>query len=327
MTLSGDPSRTRFVCPRDQGALDLRGGQLVCATCGRSYPIIKGTPVFIVDESSVFSQRDYASDCAYMGASYGTSSDSTSGIRRFARRMGRCLAESRTSLHYFGPSHAIKGMLRQFTDIQILVIGSGGTDYSSPDCRVIHTDVAFGPNVEAIVDGHDLPFAAGAFDLVIGVSVLEHVADPWRCVAEMHRVLVPNGFVYAATPFLQPVHMGAYDFTRFTPLGHRRLFRCFDTVEWGLSMGPGSMLAYSLSGFLEACARGHQLRRFGRLIGLLATPPLRKLDRLLARSPAAWDSAGGTYFFGQRRDQPLPDREIIKEYRGGYRGPVNIGTP
>ena len=286
--------------------------------CGSSYPVIKGTPVFIVDESSVFSQKDYASERAYKGADYGTKSDLTLGVRRLVRRMGHRLAESHTSLRYFGPSHAVRYTLGQFPGAPILVIGSGGTDYSSPDCRVIHTDVAFAPNVEAIVDGHDLPFANGAFDLAICASVLEHVADPPRCVAEIHRVLAPKGFVYAATPFLQPVHMGAYDFTRYTPLGHRRLFRCFDTLEWGLSMGTGSMLAYSLSGFLESCGRRHGSRRFGRLIGLLATPPLRRLDRWLARSPAAWDSAGGTFFFGQRREHPLPDREIIKEYRGGY---------
>ena len=292
--------------------------------CSSSYPIIKGTPVFIVDKSSVFSQKDYLSDSSYKGANYGTNSDEGSGIRRFVRRMGNRLAESRTSLRYFGAGHAIRHTFREFPDARILVIGSGGTDYSSPDCRVIHTDVTFGPNVEAIVDGHDLPFANGAFDLAIGVSILEHVADPQRCVAEIYRILAPKGFVYAATPFLQPVHMGAYDFTKFTPLGHRRLFRCFDTLEWGLSMGPGSMLAYSLSGFLESCARHHGLRRFGRLIGLLATPPLRKLDRLLAHSPAAWDSAGGTFFFGRRREHPLSDREIIKEYRGGYTGAANV---
>ena len=70
-----------------------------------------------------------------------------------------------------------------------------------------------------------LPFPDASFDLVIAVAVLEHVADPFRCVAEMRRVLAPSGHVYAVTPFLQPVHMGAYDFTRFTPIGHRRLFR------------------------------------------------------------------------------------------------------
>jgi SAM-dependent methyltransferase len=326
VTLAGDTSRTQFVCPRDHGDLDLKEDLLLCTTCGSTYPIINGTPAFIVDESSVFSQRDYASHNSYRGASYGTSSDPTRGIRRLVRNLGHRLAESSSSLRYFGPGHAIKRAATQFPDTRILVIGSGGTYYSSPDCRVIHTDVAFGPNVEAIVDGHDLPFADGAFDLVICVSVLEHVADPWRCVTEIHRVLVPSGFVYAATPFLQPVHMGAYDFTRFTPLGHRRLFRCFDAVEWGLSMGSGSMLAYSLSGFLESCARGHKIRGVGRLIGLLAPPALRRLDRLLARSPAAWDSAGGTFFFGQRREHPVADREIIREYRGGYRDAVNVAT-
>ena len=36
-----------------------------------------------------------------------------------------------------------------------------------------------------------------------------------------------SGIVYAETPFMQQVHEGAYDFTRYTVLGHRYLFKKF----------------------------------------------------------------------------------------------------
>ncbi len=113
--------------------------------------------------------------------------------------------------------------------------------------------------------------------------------------------------------------MGAHDFTRFTPLGHRRLFRCFDTVSWGLAMGPGTTFAYSLSALLESMSRRRQFRRVAKLLGLLAAAPLRKLDRLLSRTPSSWDAAAATYYFGSRRQTPLQDRDIIKHYVGGYR--------
>lgn len=320
MTLLPDDLTRCFVCPRDRGHLTLSNEALVCTTCRSSYPVVRnGIPVFIVEESSVFTQSEYLASDSYQGATYGTKIDPTSGVRRVVRRAGHYLSEIGSSIKHFGATDAIRHVMTVKPNPQILVLGSGGTDYSTTGCEVIHTDVAFGERVEAIVDSHDLPFADGSFDLVIAVAVLEHVADPQRCVAEAHRVLAPDGFVYAATPFLQPVHMGAHDFTRFTPLGHRRLFHCFDTVSWGLAMGPGTTFAYSLSALLESMSRRRQFRRVAKLLGLLAAVPLRKLDRLLSRTPSSWDAAAATYYFGSRRQTPLPERDIIKQYVGGYR--------
>jgi ubiquinone/menaquinone biosynthesis C-methylase UbiE len=79
--------------------------------------------------------------------------------------------------------------------------------------QFVYTDVAFSKNTACILDAHNLPFPEEYFDLAV---VLGHVAEPIRCVAEIWRTLKPEGKVYSATPFLQPVHIGAYDFTRFT---------------------------------------------------------------------------------------------------------------
>ncbi|HKP76098.1 MAG TPA: class I SAM-dependent methyltransferase [Longimicrobiaceae bacterium] len=45
-----------------------------------------------------------------------------------------------------------------------------------------------------------LPFADGAFDLVVLDNVLEHVNDRPRTLAEIHRVLRPGGLLYLVTP-------------------------------------------------------------------------------------------------------------------------------
>jgi SAM-dependent methyltransferase len=42
-------------------------------------------------------------------------------------------------------------------------------------------------------DAHELPFAAGCFDVVYCRYVLEHVRDPQRVLREMARVLKPGG--------------------------------------------------------------------------------------------------------------------------------------
>ena len=70
--------------------------------------------------------------------------------------------------------------------------------------------------------------------------MLEHVLEPELVVAEIHRVLMPDGLVYAGTPFMQQVHEGPYDFMRFTESGHRWLFRRFERLASGATGGPGA---------------------------------------------------------------------------------------
>ena len=113
-------------------------------------------------------------------------------------------------------------------------------------------DVSFAPKTKLIADGHDIPFEDNTFDCVIIQAVLEHVLDPVRCVDEIHRVLKMTGIVYSETPFIQQVHMQQYDFTRFTYLGHRRLFRKFIEIEHEPLMGPGTALAWSYTHFLRS---------------------------------------------------------------------------
>jgi 2-polyprenyl-3-methyl-5-hydroxy-6-metoxy-1,4-benzoquinol methylase len=55
-------------------------------------------------------------------------------------------------------------------------------------------------------EGEALPFESGTFDLVIMVSVLEHVADPDRTLAEANRVLRPGGGLAATGDPPFPLH-------------------------------------------------------------------------------------------------------------------------
>ena len=188
------------------------------------------------------------------------------------RFIGRLLWHSTQNL---GPSAAemIERIRRERPGCRILVIGSGDADFGT-EPSITYTDVALAPRITCVCDAHDLPFADASYDAVLAAAVLEHVADPARCVAEIHRVLAPDGFVYAATPFLYPVHMGAYDFTRFTPLGHRRLFRWFDSVEEGITQGPAFATALQFRYLLLSFSDSSQWRKVLRLLGLLLTFPV-----------------------------------------------------
>jgi hypothetical protein len=45
---------------------------------------------------------------------------------------------------------------------------------------------------------------------------------------------------------------------------------------------------------------------------------LKYLDYVLAASPAALDAAFAFYFLGEKREEILDDRELIRGYRGGF---------
>lgn len=332
-SITGDGPRREFslrgfsvCCPADHAALVEQDGALACDVCGTRYPIVRGLPVLIRDETSVFATADYASQQAYEGASYGGAADDARGLRRIWRRIARRLKDWPSSIRRPGSDEAIAYVRQLHPAPRVLVIGSGGLRLGVESDRVLNTDVAFGPAVDAIADAHDLPFPNGSFDLVIAAAVLEHVADPQRCEAEIRRILIPGGHVFADTPFLQPVHMGAYDFTRFTPIGHRRLFRHFDEVAAGISTGVGSAVAAELSVGLQAFSRSRAWRRVANAAGALLIPPLRAMDVLFRHGA---DGAGGCWFLGRlRKGPPISDRELVQGYRDTFGlGPRTLPAP
>jgi SAM-dependent methyltransferase len=308
---------SHYICPADQAALVDSEHGLVCARCGAVYPVVGGVPILIDDANSVFSRSDYLSEAVYEGASYGSDTDRTAGWRRAYRRFAHALSNSAVFLPHLDADAAVARMRALKPGGSLLVVGSGDTGYGGDG--VTYTDVAFGRNVTCIADAHSLPFPDAHFDGVLMVAVLEHVADPVRCVDEVRRVLRPDGHVYAVTPFLQPVHMGAHDFTRFTYLGHRRLFRWFAEVEGGAVLGPATSLAFALQHVLLCVSDRHAVRRVMRLLGLMVAVPIKQLDRLFARRAGALDAAAGVYLFGRLRAQPYTDKEIIAMYRGAQR--------
>jgi SAM-dependent methyltransferase len=292
---------------------------LTCAGCHTVYPVIGGIPVLINDANSVFARSDYEPKGeAFRGDSYGKSTDkNTSGLRHVYHQFAGKLLNFAIKRSHLDAERALARVQSRVQNPKVLIIGSGDAGYTG-EGDFTYTDVAFSKTAHVICDAHDLPFQSDHFDMVIAVSVLEHVANPVRCVDEIWRVLKSDGCVYAATPFLQAVHLGAYDFTRFTYLGHRRLFRRFKDEDSGMALGPGAALAWSVQYFFISLTDHKALKALLRLLGLFISVPLKLADYITRKKSSAMDGAAGVYFFGPKSTATLSDRELIRLYRGGF---------
>ena len=199
----------------------------------------------------------------------------------------------------------------------VLIVGGGtvgqGMDalYQSPDIQVVAFDIYASPIVHFVADAHDIPLLAGTVDGVIVQAVLEHVVEPQQVVAEIWRVLKPDGLVYAETPFLQHVHEGAYDFSRFTESGHRWLFKRFDVIASGVCGGPGMQLTWSIDYFVRGLFRSWAAGKIAKLAFFW----LRWFDRFIPESFAS-DAASGFYLLARRTHDEIAVAELVSFYRG-----------
>lgn len=280
-----------------------------------SFPLVDGVPILLNAQRSIFRFEDFKPRAR-------TTFKEPSG---WALRIGRMLPSPSRDVSTEPCYRRLADALRQrpADRRRVLVVGCGdgtagyGELLGVEGVEMLETDVSLAGSARVVCDASDLPFEAEQFDLVICVAVLEHVLEPQRCVDEIHRVLRLDGLVYATTPFMQQVHMGEYDFTRFTRSGHRWLFRSFDEVDSGIATGPASVLIWSVEYFLLAWTRSITLRRVVKGVARLLLGWLTILDAPLSRRAAANDAAGGFYFVGRRAQSAGVDaRGMVAYYRG-----------
>jgi SAM-dependent methyltransferase len=112
-------------------------------------------------------------------------------------------------------------------------------------------------------DIKNIPLADNSVDAIICRAVLEHIDDPFKAVAEIFRVLRPNGRCLVSLPFLYPYHADKNyygDFYRYTADGVKYMFRNFSQIE-----------IVNIRGLMET------------VVNLLPYRPLRRVLAFLAR--------------------------------------------
>jgi SAM-dependent methyltransferase len=274
---------------------------------------VNGIPILINEGASLFRIKDFTTQ---QDTIFDNRREKSPGVKRLLPSLGQNLNASRNYARFASL------LLAETANPLALVIGGGtlgqGIESLTRNAAldVVETDVSLGPRTALVCDTHDIPVQDGSLDGVVAQAVLEHVIDPYRCVDEIQRVLKPGGLVYAETPFMQQVHLGRYDFTRFTHLGHRRLFRNFDEIDSGATGGPGMALAWSYQYFLLSFTTSRTLRSWIKAFARITAFFLKYFDHYLIQKPGALDAASGFYFLGRKSAAPLPDKELVRLYQG-----------
>ncbi len=314
-----DNIRSLLRCPACGSLVEPREESLLCADakCGASYPVVDGVPVLINEQSSVFAIDDFV---GHKNLFFDLSPKGK--LKRALKRLKPGISANISGRRNY--ARLTELLLAECGSPRVLIVGGSilgiGMEplATNPAIELVDTDVSFGPRTKLICDAHDIPFADESFDCVIVQAVLEHVADPCKCVSEFWRVLKPNGFAYSETAFMQPVHGGRFDFTRFTHLGHRRLFGAFEEIDSGAVCGPGMALALAWVNFIRSFARGKAARKIAGNLAEITAFGFKYFDYILINRPSALDCAAGVYFLGRKSDRSLSDRELIGLYRGAY---------
>lgn len=296
--------KLELICPTC-GDNNLQGlEQLKCTDCGEIYPICNGVPILISDRNDLFNKKS-AIDQSSSGFNVG-----------FSGKVSKYLPP--ITLNIF-QDKALKAFINDLNSGDRFLIIGAGFDIAlkqklllkSND--VVFTDVIASPITDYVCDATNLPFSDSQFDAVFVIAVLEHVVEPQVAVNEISRVLKYDGKVFSGIPFMQQVHMGCYDFTRYTLLGHRWLFKSFQMIDLAPSSGSGSALLWSITSFLRSFKSGKKstllIKSFVRIFLFWI-----KYFDLIQKNKN--DFALGTYFVGiNKKDAVLNKKDLIELYK------------
>ena len=157
-------------------------------------------------------------------------------------------------------------------------LGVKGKTYTTPDY---------------ICDLAEIPVDDARFDHIILTQVLEHVPEPGKVLAELHRVLKPGGTLWLTAPLFYAEHERPYDFFRYTQFGLRHLLERagFDVLEIDWMEGYLGTLSYQTR-LMSKCLPSSYQDYGGGLTGLTlasAAKVAKRAGRLAADGLANLD--------------------------------------
>lgn len=301
-----------FRCPHcHHKMLQAFTDKLICPSCSRAYPLVRGVPVLLTSASQSMREQELSTNTGKLmvseyhaiGAEAGDGSPDTATRKPW-------YAWLRPPPVIYHPNPRLDSVetatlfTHQGVDTLVLNVGGGPTKYRPQE---ITLNLEAFHNVDVVGDAHNLPLNDASVDSIICNAVLEHVRDPHHVVAELIRVLKPGGMLYAEVPFIFFFHGYPNDFTRFTREGMKRLFRDLDEPTIGISGGPMSALLQTANIVLPMLVPSSN-RFFRKLVNgafRWVVFPLKYLDIWLNKKSEAHLTASGFYVIGRRAPVPI----------------------
>jgi SAM-dependent methyltransferase len=312
MNDSGNPASNILCCPVCHGELresetDL--GMRDCEGCGQNYRINATNKLVLLPPRSVFVEKSNEFQAA-------------SPVRRrpvVAQKLGMRIkrivfpstSQCRTARQQFVTKLTSSPQISKILIVGGATVGNGvDAIIHSPALESVVIDVYDTDVVDYIADAHSLPFKSEQFDGVWIQAVLEHVIDPVKVCSEITRVLKKKGVLYSEVPFLQDVHEGAYDFTRFTLSGHRNLFRNFIVLAHG-SVDEGHV---QMCWAIRSYVRTIPMLSLLETVAFYGCATLLRLLVMFQDKEKILDSASSTFLLGEKSTVMIKDDEVISFY-------------
>jgi SAM-dependent methyltransferase len=135
-----------------------------------------------------------------------------------------------------------------------LILDCGAGNRSTYYDNVVNFETAAFESTDVLGVAEVLPFVDDSFDAVVALAVLEHVKDPFRCAAEIQRVLKPGGELICCAAFMQPYHGYPHHYYNMTHQGLRNLFSDgieIDRIDVYDSISPIWSLTWMISSWAD----------------------------------------------------------------------------
>ena len=285
-----------------------------CNDCHALYALFRNCPVLLSEKNELFPASAYGQD--------ENKHTQNAGRWTLTRKLKRLIPKKSINLARERMFHRLSTEFSPDGGM-ILVVGCGNQTqqlerhFPQANAVFVFCDIDKQADTDVFCDSHELSFKDGAFDGVISTAVLEHVLYPDKVISEIHRVLKKGAFIYSEIPFLQSVHEGAYDFTRFSMSGHRRLLEGFEEIDAGMVAGPGTALTWSIVDLSRSLSANRKISSLLSIAARFLFFWLKYFDFLAEKNPVALDAASCTYFYGVKIGNQTSPAEIIRRYEGG----------
>ncbi len=267
-----------YVCPTCRSGLEqLQADALRCVSCQCQFLLRSGQPDFRLDIPTL-------NDPEALDDTEKWQNRIKMQLRKYPK-LYRFLVYTISPVLLLGPNSQ-RFVNNLGANANVLSIGAGVLRLKG---NMTHLDYEPYPHLEVVGDAHYLPFPDNAFDGVVCETMLEHVTEPERVIAEIYRVLKPGGKAYLMVPFIYGFHAAPNDFYRFTHKGLLYRTRDFEMEQLKVVSGPTSALACVL---VEWCAMlfslgSRRLYQLLSLVFLVVFAPLKLLDFAISFHPEA----------------------------------------